>query len=175
MLFITNNLNGVAFRRIKYDVGGFIELKRNLEKTTFYKKNTYGSKITGMILIIVGIIFLFLPFLINQKISASLIFIGIILILLINEKKTMQGINDIRLILIIVFLTWIVLMITINADFDLYIVLLTIGIFAIKEFLNEFLDVSLQKRVNLLFYVALIFFVIIMVKRIISLSGMYPS
>lgn len=94
---------------------------------------------------------------------------------MVNENKTTQEINDKQLILIIVFLTWIVLLFSINADFDMYLILIAIGIFAIKEFLNDFLDVYLQKRLNLLFYVSVIFFVLIVVKRIISLSGMYPS
>lgn len=94
---------------------------------------------------------------------------------MLTEKITTQGINHKQLILIFVFLTWIVLMITINADIEVYIILIAIGIFTIKEFLSEFLDQNLQKRLNLLFYVSLIFFVIIVVKRIISLSGMYTG
>ena len=94
---------------------------------------------------------------------------------MLNKKITTQGVSDKQLTLIFVFLTWIVLIITINADFEVFIILIAIGIFTIKEFLSEFLDLYLQKRLNLLFYVSLILFVIIVVKRIISLSGMYPS
>jgi len=150
-------------------------LKRNSEKTILHKTNNYYSKIIGIFLIIVGIIFLFISSSFNLKICASLIFIGIILILMLNKKITTQGVSDKQLTLIFVFLTWIVLIITINADFEVFIILIAIGIFTIKEFLSEFLDLYLQKRLNLLFYVSLILFVIIVVKRIISLSGMYPS
>ena len=94
---------------------------------------------------------------------------------MVNEKKTPQGIDDKQLTLIIIFLAWIVLIITINADFDVYFILIAIGIFAIKEFLNKYLNPFLQKRLDLLSYVLLIFFVIIVVKRIIYISSMYPK
>jgi len=150
-------------------------LKRYLEKTSFHKTNNYYGKIIGIILIIIGILFLFLPFSFNLKICTTLIFIGIIIILMVNEKKTPQGIDDKQLTLIIIFLAWIVLIITINADFDVYFILIAIGIFAIKEFLNKYLNPFLQKRLDLLSYVLLIFFVIIVVKRIIYISSMYPK
>jgi hypothetical protein len=153
-------------------------LKRNFEIAIKPKRKNYSSKIVGIFLIIIGIVLLFVPLVplaFNLKMSLSLIFLGIILILMINKTKINQGINEKQLTLILLFLTWIVLMVTIDAEIDVYIVLLAIGIFAIKEFFYEFLDIYLQRRLNFLFYISFILFVVIVVKRIITLSGMYPG
>jgi hypothetical protein len=109
------------------------------------------------------------------KISATIIFIGFVIILMIDEKNTHTAINDIQLILIIILLTLVSLIITINTDFDIFIILIIISTIVLKELLNKFLSPHLQKRMNLLFYILLILFVIIVVQRIINISSMYPS
>ena len=150
-------------------------MKRYRYKPTYHTPHTRLSTFAGFFLIFIAIVLLFVPSVVNQKISASLIFIGFLIILLINKYTTQQEINDKQLILILILLTWIVLIVTLDAPFDVYLILLAIGIFAVKEVLHEFLDENLQKRLHFLFYFALLIFVIIAVKRIISLAGMYPG
>jgi hypothetical protein len=150
-------------------------LKRYYQKKPTYKTRLHYSTIVGLLLIIIAVILLFVSPGVNQKISASLIFIGFVIILMMTNYNTQQEVNDKQLILIFMLLTWIVLIVTFDAEFDLYFVLLALGIFAIKEFINEFIDEYLQKRLNILFFISIIIFVIIIIKRIISLAGMYPG
>jgi len=144
-------------------------MKRYRQKPYRPKTQTPFIKIAGLLSIIFGSILLFIPSVINQKISTSFIFVGIIVILMLTENRTTWSINSKELILIFIILTWIVLMITINADFELYILFITIGIFIIKEFLSEFLEVILQKRLNIIYYTSIIFFFLIAIKTIINL------
>lgn len=122
-----------------------------------------------------GIIFLYTTFSFHFKISATLLFIGFVIILMINEKKTDKAINNIQLILIIILLTLVIWLITIDVNFDIFFILIVISIISLKELLNKFLSSYLQKRMNILFYILLIPLVIIFLQRIINILSMYPS
>jgi hypothetical protein len=145
-----------------------------LEKSSPKKSKNYQSKIIGIILILLGFCFLYITPIFDYKLSGSLIFIGFIIILLISGKKTREDINDIQLTFFIIIIILAVLLITIDADFEIFILLLIIGVIALKEFIEKFLWPHLQKRLNILIYSLLILFVIVIVKRIINISSMYP-
>ena len=150
-------------------------MKQSKETTSRNKKNQFYGKIIGIILIILGIIFLYNTFSFHFKLSATLLFIGFVIILMINEKKTDKAINNIQLILIIILLTLVVWLVTIDADFDIFFILIVISIIALKELLHKFLSPYLQKRMIILFCVLLIPLVIIFLQRIINILSMYPS
>jgi predicted membrane channel-forming protein YqfA (hemolysin III family) len=92
-----------------------------------------------------------------------------------TKEDTAKTINNIQLILIIILLTLVVWLVTINVDFDIFIILMIISIIALKEMLEKFLSLRLQKRMNILFYLLFIPLVIIFVQRIINILSMYPS
>jgi hypothetical protein len=148
-------------------------LKQPIEKTSSHKKYHNYEKIIGLLLIAIGIVFLFIPILHNLKISATLAFLGFIVILMKKETPTRNTINHIQLILIIIILILVVWIITIDADFDIFLLLLIIVLLTLKEFVEKFLSPQLQKRMSILFYVLLIFFVIIFLQRIINILNMY--
>jgi hypothetical protein len=150
-------------------------LKQYLDKIFFNKSFKYQSRIIGIILFITGFIFLYYPSEINLKISTSLLFISFIIFLLINEQMTPNKINDFQITIIIIAWILIILVITRNTEFDVFFILIIIGIIALKELLYEFLNQHLQKRFSVLFYILIILFVIIIIKRIINISIMYPS
>jgi hypothetical protein len=139
------------------------------------KTNRYYGKIIGIILMIIGIIFLFTTFSFHLKLSAALLFIGFVIILMINGKDTDKAINNIQLVLIIILLTFVIWLITIDVDFDIFMILIIISIIILKEFLDKYLSSYLKKRMNILFYILLIPLVIIFVQRIINILSMYPS
>gem|GEM_PF-1707925 len=150
-------------------------MKQSKGTTSENKKNQYYGKIIGIILILLGIIFLYMTFSFHYKLSVTLFFIGFVIILLINEKKTDKTINNIQLILIIILLTLVIWLVTIDVDFDIFFILIVISIISLKELLNKFLSSYLQKRMNILFYILLIPLVIIFLQRIINILSMYPS
>jgi len=148
-------------------------LKQPYEKTSSQKKNRSYEKIIGFLLIIIGIVFYFLPIIHNLKISVTLVFLGFIIILMKKEKMTRNTINHIQLILIIIILILVVWIITLDADFDIFLLLLIIILLILKEFVEKFLSPQLQKRMTLLFYMLLILFVIIFLQRIINILNIY--
>lgn len=139
------------------------------------KTHQISHKIIGVILILSGIIFIYTTFSVHLKLSASLILIGFVIVLMTTKEDTAKTINNIQLILIIILLTLVVWLVTINVDFDIFIILMIISIIALKEMLEKFLSLRLQKRMNILFYLLFIPLVIIFVQRIINILSMYPS
>jgi hypothetical protein len=123
---------------------------------------------------IIGIVFLFIPFPHSLKISATLVFLGFIIILTSNEEHTYETINHIQLVLIIIILILMVWIVTIDVDFDIYFLLIIIVMLTFRELIYKFLSPHLQTRMNILFYVLLILFVIIFLQRIINILNMYP-
>lgn len=150
-------------------------MKYSKQTTPDTKTNQYYGKIIGIILIIVGIIFIFTTFSLHLKLSTTLLFIGFVIILMIDGKDTDKAINSIQLIFIILLLTLVVWLLTIDVEFDIFFILIVISIIALKEILEKFLSPHLQKRMNILFYMLLIPLVIIFVQRIINILSMYPS
>ena len=138
-------------------------MKRPKEKQYHNQMDhNYGS-IIGIILIVLGVIFLYIRFSLSFKISASLIFIGFVIILMINEKEANQTINNIQLILIIMILTLVAWILTINSEIEIFFISIIIGIIALKELLDTFLSQNLNKRMNLLCYILLSIFIIIVI------------
>ncbi len=146
-------------------------MNRNGEKTIVHKTNYYSR--IGIVIMILGII-LYITLSFNLKIPVTLVFIGFVITLMTGGKNTNTIINDMQLILIIILLTLIALIFTLNVSIDIFILLIVIGIIALKEFLDKFLSRHLQKRMNILFYILTIVFIVIVVQRIINISTMYP-
>lgn len=156
-------------------VGGFDQLKRNSQHRETGKKGGFSSKIIGITLILLGIVLLFTPFSLNIKISVTLLFIGFVILLLTSKKEKHTAINDSQLILIIIIYTLIVWIITIELEFDIFLISIILGIIALKEVLHKFLNPLLQQRMKLLFFLLLILFVILIIRRIINILSMYPG
>jgi hypothetical protein len=148
-------------------------LKQNSEKPVIQKTNNYYSSI-GILLMILGIV-LYITLAFNLKISVTFIFIGFVITLMASEKNTYTIVNDMQLILIIILLTLIALIVTLNENIDIFIILIIISVIALREFLDKLLSPQLRKRMNILFYILIIVFVIIVAQRIINISTMYPS
>lgn len=131
----------------------------------------YSNSIIGILLIIVGIIFLLNLTNLNIKIGVTLLFIGTILIMFftINEKTTKNSFTGPAIFYI--FTIWIViaLMLTYNIDADIFLIVVILGIISIREFLSGFVSPRLEKRLNLLFYGLFIIFVPIIAQRIINI------
>lgn len=155
-------------------------MKQSIQPTSSNKTNHYLIKIIGIILIILGIILPFISFSFHLKLSATLLLIGFVIILILNEKETdriinQAQINNMQLLIIIILVPLFILLITLQVDFEIFIILTIISILALKEFLNSFLSQHLQKRMTILFFILLIPVMVILVQRIINILNMYPS
>jgi hypothetical protein len=147
-------------------------VKGYLDRIFFDRLTFYQSTIIGVLLIIVGIIFLFNPINLNLKVSASIILIGFLVILLsdINEKYVPKTITGRQLTVIIAIWIFIIFIMTSHLEADIFFVLVLMGILIIKEFLNVFFDTPLKKRLKVVFYSLIFLFLVIIVQRIINIK-----
>lgn len=147
-------------------------MKGYLDRIFFDRLTFYQSTIIGVLLIIVGIIFLFNPINLNLKVSASIILIGFLVILLsdINEKYVPKTITGRQLTVIIAIWIFIIFIMTSHLEADIFFVLVLMGILIIKEFLNVFFDTPLKKRLKVVFYSLIFLFLVIIVQRIINIK-----
>lgn len=131
----------------------------------------YNNSLIGILLVIVGVIFLLNLSNLNIKIGTSLIFIGIILIMFfnINEKTTKKSYTGSEIFIILTLWLFISLLITYNIDADIFLPVVILGIIIIREFLSGLVSPRLEKRLNILFYSLLILFILIIAQRIINI------
>ena len=131
----------------------------------------YSNTLIGILLIIVGVIFLLNFTNLNIKIGASLILIGILLIMIfnINEKTINKTLTGPEVFFIFTIWLFISLLITYNIDADIFLIVVILGIITLREFLFGSVSPRLEKRMHVLFYGLLIFFILIVAQRIINI------
>lgn len=130
----------------------------------------YRNILFGVLLTVVGIIFLLNFTNLNIKIGASLIFIGILIIMFfnINEKTIKKSFTGQEVFFIFTCWLFLSLMITYNIDADIFFIIVILGIITLREFLFRSVPGRLEKRMNILFYGLLILFIPIILQRIIN-------
>jgi hypothetical protein len=131
----------------------------------------YRNSLIGILLIIVGFIFLLNLTNLNIKIGASLILIGFLLIMFfnINEKTDKKSFTGQGFFLIFAIWLFIVLFITSNIDADIFLIIVILGIITMSEFLFGSIPARLEIRMNIIFYSLLILFILLVAQRIINI------
>jgi hypothetical protein len=131
----------------------------------------YSNSLIGILLIIVGVIFLLNFTNLNIKIGASLILIGTMLIMFfyVNEKTIIKSYTGQEVFFIYAIWLFISLIITYNIDADIFLIVVILGIIALREFLFGSVSPRIEKRLNILFYGLLILFILIISQRIINI------
>lgn len=131
----------------------------------------YRNFLIGILLIAVGVIFLLNFTNLNLKIGTSLIFIGVLLIMFFNvsEKTIKKSFSGQEIFFIFTSWLFLSLMITYNIDADIFLILVILGIIALREFVFRFAPGRLEKRMNLLFYGLVVLFIIIVAQRVINI------
>jgi len=142
-----------------------IKLKKELIK------NTTAIGAIGFLIIIIGIILLYNPTNFNLKISASLIFIGILFIFEIEDKSELKKINGRYLTIILIFWILILFIITINIEYNAFFIIAISGILIIKELLNSFISQKLKKRITEISNLLVIFLIFVIGQKIISIAS----
>lgn len=154
------------FKRLKF---GKIKKGAKKLKTHFSIKNLdIGTKLIGLLFTTMGFVFLFNPIDLYGKIGVTLIIIGIFMIFLIKETRKTKDINGSYITLALGI--WVLLMffVTGSGRLETFFILIVLGVLMAKELTDEFTTVYLKKRLNILIFVFLIVFIVVMGERIIS-------
>lgn len=144
---------------------------------TYFPKNQNQlyTRIIGIILLIIGIQFIFNAFLFNTtsllniKIGITSALIGFLMIFLITGESTFKGISDMQITLVMTI--WILLMffITGNASLEIFFTTVILGLLVIKELTDEFTNLYLKKRINIFIFIFFLLFIVIAGERIVSI------
>jgi hypothetical protein len=149
-------------------IGESKELKRYLDKIFFDKPIAYRSNILGVILLLIGFLFLYNPTSITLKIGVVFILIGIFMIFIITGKKITKGINESQITSMMIIWVLVIFFITKEARFDIFFVLIILGALMINELTHEFTTIQIKNRLNILIFGFIIIFLTIMVQKIIN-------
>jgi hypothetical protein len=146
----------------------FKRLKRYLNQRFIKKTISYQTKIIGIILVCIGIIFFYNPTNINIKIGTMLVLIGGIFFFLILNNQDYYRFECAEIIFI--FILWILFLfiITGNSPPETYFFLIAIGITAIRELTNELISPNFKKNLNIFLLLIFIIFLLIVIQKIIS-------
>jgi len=95
------------------------------------------------------------------------------MIFMINGQRKMKSFGDLHITLIII--GWIIVMffittIATETGADIFLILSFLGALTIVELTDEFTSAHLKKRMNIFIFLFLIVFIVIVAKKIISLS-----
>jgi hypothetical protein len=131
----------------------------------------FSNVLIGILLIVVGVIFLLNQTNLNLKIGASLILIGVLLILVfnINEKTFKKSYTGPQIFFIFTIWLFISLLITYNIDADIFLIVAILGIITLREFVFGYVAPRLEKRLSLVFYGLLLVFILIIAQRVINI------
>ena len=131
----------------------------------------YRNLSIGILIIVVGAIFLLNFKNLNIKIGVSLIFIGFLLIMFfnVNEKTIEKSFSGQEIFFLFTCWLFLSLMITYNVDADIFFIMIILGIIIMRELLFESVPGRLEKRMNLVFYGLVILFIFIILQRIINI------
>lgn len=127
-----------------------------------------GTKLIGLILLIIGVVFLFNSIDLYVKIGVTLIIIGIFMIFLIKETRKTKGINGSYITLALSIWILLIFFVTGSGRLETFFILIILGVLMTKELTDEFTAAYLKNRLNILILVFLILFIVIMGERIIS-------
>lgn len=151
------------------------------------KHPSVRSKIVGIPLIIIGLVFLIDPNAFNLRISFTFILIGYFMVFIINEKDKLEKKSKLKnkskidyfkknklLIsekITIIISVWIILLFFIieEAALDTFFVLIFIGILVIKELTDEFISSYQKKTMNILIFIFLIIYIVTITQRILPI------
>jgi len=149
-------------------------------------KHLTSVNISGIILTIIGILFLFIPEYINLKTSFTIIFIGCFLFVMISEKGILKRIKSViinrnidpwkknnillseKITIIIIIWTLFLYFITKDSDIEILFVLVFLGLLVIKVLTDEFTTNQLKKKMYLFIIPFLTIFVIIIAEKILT-------
>lgn len=132
--------------------------------------NTLYSSTTlvGILLIIVGVVFLLNLTNINIKIGTLLLFIGILMIMFYSANETTNKTLFTGQKIFVIFTLWLCIsfLMTYNIDADIFSIFVILGLITLREFFYGSVSSGVEKRLHVLFYSLIVLFILIISQRI---------
>lgn len=146
-------------------------MERSSLRSYFNRSVFSPSRITGLLLVITGIVFFYNPNDIRLKVGASMILLGLFFLLFLNVKEidVLKTLTGQKLTFILVLWVFLGFIITYNFEANLFFIIIILGIIIIEELLSEFSSQKLKNRMTILVYFLIIAFLFIVSQKIISI------
>jgi hypothetical protein len=127
------------------------------------------STMIGVVLIIVGMVFLVNPDNLRLKVGAGLLLLGVFCIFLLNidDRGFSQFITGRRLAFFLIVWVFIMLLITYNIDADVFFMIVILGALILMELLSFFMTPPLRKRNTILFYLLIAAFLVVVEQNVV--------
>lgn len=126
-----------------------------------------NATILGLIITLTSVIILLIKNPLTFKISITLLIIATLIPLLIMEKNQNISLKlTISIILYIIFLYFLT-----EADLELFLILIFLGVLIIKAILDDYIPQLVKMRMNVFLFAFFIIFIILIIKRIMNLVG----
>jgi hypothetical protein len=153
----------------------------------FTKEPGLRAKTVGLIAIAIGILLILLQGTLFLKIGSALILLGIFMFVVISEKtlsllyrfmpntrknnlssKRLPTSEKITLVLIL----WVIIVffLTINMTYDIFFILIFIGLLILDIMIHDYLPLPLKKRLNFMIFLFLIVYIVIISEKILSIT-----
>ena len=150
------------------NLGWYHELTRNFDKYFFEKSFSFQIRIIGLIQIIGGIVAFYLKTSLYIKLGITLIIIGAFFLLLPSDKKTNKRFNNAQMVLILGSCTTLIFFVTFTFSFDMFFLIITLGITLIKELTNELITNEFKKKLNIFLFLFSLIFIAIIAQKILN-------
>lgn len=128
-----------------------------------------GILIYIFILSTVLLSFHYCPPTLNLKISIAVVPIGFLIFFSIAEKILTKNVGDVRITLFIIAWTIVVFFITGSMDLGIFVILIVLALLMTKEIAYDFTPVRFRYKLNVLIYLLLLFFVLIIGEKILDI------
>lgn len=149
-------------------------MKKYFEQIYLNNSKINQHNIVAILLIAIGVFLLFIPISNTIKIGAVLTIIGFFLIVLKKEEKTANHSNELPIMSIMIIWTIVVALIIVitNVTVEILFFLVLIGLLVINELTSKVISVLLRNRIRFAILSFLMIVVMILIKKIISMSRM---
>ena len=149
-------------------------MKKYFNRIYLNNSKIYQHYAVVILLIAIGVFLICNPISNTIKIGAVLTIIGFFLIVMKTEEKTANNSKELPIMFIMIIWTLVAYLMTIitNVTVDILFFLVLIGLLVINEFTSKVISVHLRKRMHFTIFIFLIIIVILLTKKIISISSM---
>jgi len=149
-------------------------LKKLLDRIHIDYTKLYQHNSIGLMLITLGGFLLCILISSTEKIGAVLIIIGFLLIVIKTEEKTANHSNEFLILSILIVWTvvgYFIIVIT-NVTIEILFFLVLIGLLVLYEFTSKVISLVQRNRMHFAIFIFLLIVVMILIKKIISMSSM---
>lgn len=107
----------------------------------------------------------------NIKISIIMILLGLFIIIIfdVNDETMRRTINGKQLTGILFLWVFLIFILSYNIDAEIFLIYVILGILLIKEFVAEYMNALLKRRMILIFYLLIGAFISLIAQKVINI------